>query len=110
MLREAADAENLKLITEVMDLSQIEVIDKYTHIFQVGAWKCRTSAAAQLGHAHKPVLIKRGISATIGNGCRRPNTCRAAEQRRHPVRARHPHLRDRGAQHLRHPRSRWSRS
>src|SRR5438094_3765262 len=37
LLRDAANAENLKLVTEVMDLSQIEVIDKYTDIFQVGA-------------------------------------------------------------------------
>jgi len=66
MLREAADAENLKLITEVMDLSQIEVIDKYTHIFQVGARNMQNfTLLRELGHAHKPVLIKRGISATI---------------------------------------------
>jgi 3-deoxy-7-phosphoheptulonate synthase len=66
MLREAADAENLKLITEVMDLSQIEVIDKYTDIFQVGARNMQNfTLLRELGHAHKPVLIKRGISATI---------------------------------------------
>jgi len=66
MLREAADAENLKLITEVMDLSQIDVIDKYTHIFQVGARNMQNfTLLRELGHAHKPVLIKRGISATI---------------------------------------------
>ena len=66
MLREAADSENLKLITEVMDLSQIEVIDKYTHIFQVGARNMQNfTLLRELGHAHKPVLIKRGISATI---------------------------------------------
>src|SRR5438552_6368602 len=37
MLRDAAKAENLVLVTEVMDLSQIELIEKYTDIFQVGA-------------------------------------------------------------------------
>jgi len=37
MLRDAASAENLALVTEVMDLSQIELIDKYADIFQVGA-------------------------------------------------------------------------
>src|SRR6266513_1657772 len=37
LLRDASRAENLKLITEVMDLSQIELIDKYADIFQVGA-------------------------------------------------------------------------
>src|SRR5437763_13715186 len=35
LLRDAANAESLKLVTEVMDLSQIETIDKYTDIYQV---------------------------------------------------------------------------
>src|SRR6266550_7698462 len=66
LLRDAATAENLKLITEVMDLSQIEVIDKYTDIFQVGARNMQNfTLLRELGHAHKPVLVKRGISATI---------------------------------------------
>jgi 3-deoxy-7-phosphoheptulonate synthase len=66
LLRDAADAENLKLITEVMDLSQIEVIDKYTDIFQLGARNMQNfTLLRELGHARKPVLIKRGISATI---------------------------------------------
>jgi 3-deoxy-7-phosphoheptulonate synthase len=66
LLRDAADAENLKLITEVMDLSQIDVIDKYTDIFQLGARNMQNfTLLRELGHARKPVLIKRGISATI---------------------------------------------
>jgi 3-deoxy-7-phosphoheptulonate synthase len=66
LLRDAADAENLKLITEVMDISQIEVIDKYTDIFQLGARNMQNfTLLRELGHARKPVLIKRGISATI---------------------------------------------
>jgi 3-deoxy-7-phosphoheptulonate synthase len=66
LLRDASNAENLKLITEVMDLSQIDVIDKYTDIFQVGARNMQNfTLLRELGHAQKPVLIKRGISATI---------------------------------------------
>ena len=66
LLRDAADAENLKLITEVMDISQIAVIDKYTDIFQLGARNMQNfTLLRELGHARKPVLIKRGISATI---------------------------------------------
>src|SRR4030088_3008858 len=66
LLRDASNAENLKLITEVMDLSQIDVIDKYTDIFQVGARNMQNfTLLRELGHARKPVLIKRGISATI---------------------------------------------
>src|SRR5260221_117326 len=66
MLRDAANAESLKLVTEVMDLSQIEVIDKYADIFQVGARNMQNfTLLRELGHARKPVLLKRGISATI---------------------------------------------
>src|ERR687891_1552368 len=66
MLRDAADAHNLKLISEVMDLSQIEVINKYCDIFQVGARNMQNfTLLRELGYHHKPVLLKRGISATI---------------------------------------------
>src|ERR1044072_9348031 len=66
LLRDAANAENLKLITEVMDVSQFEVIDRYTDIFQLGARNMQNfTLLRELGHARKPVLIKRGISATI---------------------------------------------
>src|SRR5881396_1925406 len=66
LLRDAATAENLKLVTEVMDLSQIEVIDKYCDIFQVGARNMQNfTLLRELGHVRKPVLLKRGISATI---------------------------------------------
>ena len=37
LLRDACNAENMKLVTEVMDVSQIEVIEKYCDIFQIGA-------------------------------------------------------------------------
>ena len=66
MLRDAADAHNLKLISEVMDISQIELIDKYSDMFQVGARNMQNyTLLRELGHARKPVLLKRGISATI---------------------------------------------
>jgi 3-deoxy-7-phosphoheptulonate synthase len=66
MLRTAADAHNLKVISEVMDVSQIELIDKYCDIFQVGARNMQNyTLLRELGHAHKPVMIKRGLSATI---------------------------------------------
>src|SRR5918996_745658 len=66
MLRDAADAHNLKLISEVMDLSQIELIGKYSDIFQVGARNMQNfTLLRELGHARKPVLLKRGLMATI---------------------------------------------
>ena len=66
MLRRAADAHNLKLISEVMDISQIELIEKYCDIFQVGARNMQNfTLLRELGYRRKPVLLKRGISATI---------------------------------------------
>ena len=49
-----------------MDISQIELIAKYCDIFQVGARNMQNyTLLRELGHAQKPVLLKRGISATI---------------------------------------------
>ena len=66
MLRRAGDAHNLKVISEVMDISQIELIGKYCDIYQVGARNMQNfTLLRELGHVRKPVLIKRGLSATI---------------------------------------------
>jgi len=66
MLRAAADQHNMKLVSEVMDVSQIDVVGRYCDIFQVGARNMQNyTLLRELGHARKPVLLKRGISATI---------------------------------------------
>jgi 3-deoxy-7-phosphoheptulonate synthase len=66
MLRDGARAHNLKLVSEVMDASQIGLIDRYADIFQVGARNMQNfSLLRELGQTRKPVLLKRGISATI---------------------------------------------
>jgi 3-deoxy-7-phosphoheptulonate synthase len=66
MLKAAATTHDLKLVTEVMDASQIEVIDRYADIFQVGARNMQNfSLLRELGRTRRPVLLKRGISATI---------------------------------------------
>jgi 3-deoxy-7-phosphoheptulonate synthase len=57
IMREAADEFGLLVITEVMEISQIEPMLEYIDCFQVGA--------RELGHVRKPVLLKRGIAATI---------------------------------------------
>ena len=55
-----------KLISEVMDVSQIELVGQLRDIFQVGARNMQNyTLLRELGHARKPVLLKRGISATI---------------------------------------------
>ena len=66
MLRDASTAENMALVSEVMDISQIDLIERYCDIFQVGARNMQNyTLLKELGLARKPVLLKRGISATI---------------------------------------------
>jgi 3-deoxy-7-phosphoheptulonate synthase len=66
LLRGAADRHNLKLVSEVMDISQLDVIQRYSDILQVGARNMQNfTLLRELGHARTPVLLKRGISATI---------------------------------------------
>jgi 3-deoxy-7-phosphoheptulonate synthase len=66
LLRSSADRHNLKLITEVMDINQIDVIERYADILQVGARNMQNfTLLRELGHSKMPVMLKRGISATI---------------------------------------------
>jgi 3-deoxy-7-phosphoheptulonate synthase len=66
LLRAAADRHNLKLISEVMDLSQIELVEQYAHILQVGARNMQNfTLLRELGRTRTPIMLKRGISATI---------------------------------------------
>jgi 3-deoxy-7-phosphoheptulonate synthase len=65
-LRDAADAHGLVVCTEVMDPSQIDLVDRYTDIFQVGARNMQSFVLlTELGGHDKPVLLKRGLAATI---------------------------------------------
>ena len=66
ILRNAADKYNMLVITEVMDKDQIDLIYKYTDIFQIGARNMQNfSFLKAIGKTDKPVMLKRGISATI---------------------------------------------
>jgi 3-deoxy-7-phosphoheptulonate synthase len=66
LLRAAADRHNLKVASEIMDLSQLELLERYADILQVGARNMQNfTLLRELGRARKPVLLKRGISATI---------------------------------------------
>src|SRR5205814_4604111 len=66
LLREAGDKFNLIVISEVMEISQIEVMLPYIDIFQVGARNMQNfNLLRELGKVKKPVLLKRGIAATI---------------------------------------------
>jgi 3-deoxy-7-phosphoheptulonate synthase len=66
MLRAGADQHGLKLISEVMDASQIALMDKYVDVYQLGARNMQNyTLLREMGKVRKPVLLKRGISATL---------------------------------------------
>ncbi len=65
-LREVADAVGLKVVTEIMDVRDIELIERYADIIQIGARNMQNfNLLKEAGQSHKPVLLKRGLSATI---------------------------------------------
>lgn len=66
MMHEQCKPHNIKIITEVMQASQIEDMMEYVDIFQVGARNSQNyNLLDALGEIDKPVMIKRGISGTI---------------------------------------------
>ena len=66
LLREAGDRFKLLVISEVMEISQISLMLPYVDIFQVGARNMQNfNLLRELGKEKKPVLLKRGIAATI---------------------------------------------
>lgn len=66
MLRAAADRRGLYVVSEVMDAMQIPLLTAYADILQVGARNMQNfNLLRELGKLRKPVLLKRGPSATI---------------------------------------------
>ncbi len=66
LLREAGDKFGLLVISEVMEISQIPLMTPYTDILQVGARNMQNfNLLRELGKVRKPVLLKRGIAATL---------------------------------------------
>ncbi len=60
------EATGLKLVTEVVDTRDVELVNKYTDIFQIGARNMQNfRLLSEVGMTRKPVLLKRGLSATI---------------------------------------------
>jgi 3-deoxy-7-phosphoheptulonate synthase len=66
LLRSAADKHNLLVVSEVMDLTQIPMVMEYVDVLQVGARNMQNyNLLKEVGKVSKPVLLKRGISATL---------------------------------------------
>jgi 3-deoxy-7-phosphoheptulonate synthase len=66
LMRDAATRNGLLVISEVMDQTQIPLLSEYADILQIGARNMQNfNLLRQVGLSRKPVLLKRGISATI---------------------------------------------
>ena len=65
LLLEAKKETGLPIVTEVMDLSQLDLFED-VDVIQVGARNMQNfQLLKELGHSKKPILLKRGLSATI---------------------------------------------
>jgi len=66
LIRKAADDFGLLVITEVLQINQIDEVCKYADILQLGARNMQNFALLkEIGKANKPVMLKRGLAATI---------------------------------------------
>jgi 3-deoxy-7-phosphoheptulonate synthase len=66
LLAEARKRTGLKVITEVLDTEDVELVAEYADILQVGARNMQNFALLKkLGDVSKPIMLKRGLSATI---------------------------------------------
>jgi 3-deoxy-7-phosphoheptulonate synthase len=66
LMRAAADAHDLLVVSEVMDHTQIPMMMDYVDVLQVGARNMQNyNLLKEVGKVSKPVLLKRGISATL---------------------------------------------
>lgn len=65
-LREVADENDMLVVTELMDSDDLELVSSYADIIQIGARNMQNfSLLKKLGKLDKPILLKRGLSATI---------------------------------------------
>jgi 3-deoxy-7-phosphoheptulonate synthase len=66
LLAEARDKTGLKIVTEIITTENIDLVNEYTDIFQVGARNMQNFALLKrLGRMRKPVLLKRGMMSTL---------------------------------------------
>jgi 3-deoxy-7-phosphoheptulonate synthase len=66
LLREVAKATGMQVVTELMDARDIQLLEQYADIIQIGARNMQNfELLKEVGQSKKPVLLKRGLSATI---------------------------------------------
>ena len=66
LMREAADRHGLGMVTEVLDVRDVDLVAKYADMLQIGARNMQNFALLrEAGESRVPILLKRGISATV---------------------------------------------
>ena len=66
MLKEASEITSLPLFSEIMDAQHLELMEKYVDVLQIGARNMQNFKLLEaVGESKLPVLLKRGMSATI---------------------------------------------
>jgi len=66
ILRDAGDKYGMPVVTEVMDPRRVELVERYADMIQIGARNMQNfSLLTEVGNTKKPVLLKRGMSATV---------------------------------------------
>ena len=66
LLKKAGAAVKLPTVTEIMDTADLEVVEEYADVLQIGARNCQNfSLLKEVGRSKKPVFLKRGMSVSI---------------------------------------------
>ncbi len=66
VLREVGDKHGMPIVTEVMDPRRVEMVAEYADMIQIGARNMQNfTLLSEVGQTQKPVLLKRGMSATV---------------------------------------------
>jgi len=66
ILRDVGQKHGMPVVTEVMDPRQVPLVERYADMFQIGARNMQNfDLLKEVGQARKPVLLKRGMSATV---------------------------------------------
>ena len=66
ILRDVGHRHGLPVVTEVMDPRQVDLVHRYADMFQIGARNMQNfDLLKEVGQTRKPVLLKRGMSATV---------------------------------------------
>ena len=106
ILARAREETGLPIITEVLSIKDVDVVAEYADILQIGARNMQNfNLLDEVGGTNKPVMLKRGLSATYEGLAAGLGVCPVQRQQAgHSLRKRRSHLRDLYPQYLRHKR------